>query len=54
MSQTNRQLKNKTVLITDSVRGIGQATAELFHKKGATVTISDISIMRARQLLKGQ
>src|SRR5690606_37387552 len=27
---------------TGSARGIGQATAELFHKEGATVIISDI------------
>jgi 3(or 17)beta-hydroxysteroid dehydrogenase len=36
------RLKNKITLITGSARGIGQATAELFHKEGATVIVSDI------------
>lgn len=36
------RLKNKIVLITGSARGIGQATAELFHSEGAIVIISDI------------
>jgi 3(or 17)beta-hydroxysteroid dehydrogenase len=36
------RLKNKIVLITGAARGIGQATAELFNREGATVIISDI------------
>lgn len=36
------RLEYKTVLITGSSSGIGEAIAELFHKKGATVILSDI------------
>ncbi len=37
------RLKNKIALITGAARGIGQATAALFHQKGATVILSDIA-----------
>jgi NAD(P)-dependent dehydrogenase (short-subunit alcohol dehydrogenase family) len=36
------RLKDKIALITGSARGIGQAIAELFHKEGAIVIVSDI------------
>jgi 3(or 17)beta-hydroxysteroid dehydrogenase len=36
------RLKYKIILITGAARGIGQATAELFHKEGATVLVTDI------------
>ncbi|MEI7526611.1 MAG: SDR family oxidoreductase [Mariniphaga sp.] len=36
------RLENRIALITGSARGIGKSIAELFHKEGATVLLSDI------------
>lgn len=36
------RIKDKIALITGSARGIGRATAELFHKEGAIVIVADI------------
>jgi 3(or 17)beta-hydroxysteroid dehydrogenase len=37
------RLANKLALITGAARGIGRATAELFHQEGATVILTDIN-----------
>ena len=44
------RLKDKIALITGSARGIGQATAELFHKEGAVVIVSDIRDKEGEEL----
>jgi 3(or 17)beta-hydroxysteroid dehydrogenase len=36
------RIENSITLITGSARGIGKSIAELFHKEGSTVLISDI------------
>jgi len=46
------RLKDKIALITGSARGIGQATAELFYKEGATVIVSDIRDEEGNALVK--
>ena len=38
-----KRLENKIALITGASRGIGKAIAEVFHKQGATVILTDIS-----------
>lgn len=46
------RLKDKIALITGSARGIGQATAELFHKEGAIVIVSDIRDEEGNAIVK--
>ncbi|MCO5262932.1 MAG: SDR family oxidoreductase [Lentimicrobium sp.] len=44
------RLKTKIALITGAARGIGQATAELFHNEGAIVVVSDIRDKEGEEL----
>jgi 3(or 17)beta-hydroxysteroid dehydrogenase len=44
------RLQNKIALITGAARGIGRATAELFHKEGAVVIVSDIRDEEGRRV----
>jgi NAD(P)-dependent dehydrogenase (short-subunit alcohol dehydrogenase family) len=46
------RLKYKIALITGVARGIGQATAELFHKEGAKVLVTDIRVDEDTALTK--
>jgi len=46
------KLENKIALITGSARGIGQSTAELFHKEGAIVIVSDIRDEEGKAIVK--
>lgn len=39
------RLENKVALVTGAARGIGEATARLFAKEGATVIIADVDDM---------
>lgn len=44
------RLKDRITLITGSARGIGEATALLFHNEGATVIVSDIRDLEGQKL----
>lgn len=46
------RLENKIALVTGSARGIGKAIAQLFHKEGATVLITDIRDEEGQKLSK--
>jgi len=45
------RLKNKIAFITGSSSGIGEAIAELFHKEGATVILSDIKDEEGQKMM---
>lgn len=44
------RLKNKIALVTGAARGIGKAIAELFHREGAVVVVTDIRDEAGQQL----
>jgi len=52
INNTKMRLKDKIALITGSAQGIGQATAELFCKEGATVIVTDIQDEKGNHLVK--
>src|ERR1700675_4060340 len=47
------RLKGKVCLITGAGSGIGQASARLFAKEGATVVVADIDLRAARATVAG-
>jgi NAD(P)-dependent dehydrogenase (short-subunit alcohol dehydrogenase family) len=44
------RLKNKISLITGSARGIGESIAELFHREGSVVLLTDIRDKEGKQV----
>ena len=46
------RLKNKIALITGAAAKIGEATAELFVREGATVVVADLDSAKAAEVAK--
>ena len=46
----NGRLNGKTVVITGAASGIGRATAELFHRHGASVVVADLDEARGAEV----